>query len=300
MSVVTSFSVVIPAYQAAKTIGRAVSSALGQTLEPLEVIVCDDGSTDEILKELESFEGRIRLIRQSNMGLSAARNAACRMASADWIVLLDADDEWLPTRLERIHDSIMGDPSIDIVTTDAICRTPGRPDALWYDSHVFPDALDQPTSILDAGSIFAGAAIRRAALERAGWFTVGLPHDSEWEAWVRLLWSGSRAALVPEALAIYHAPDGPRLSARRAAHYRMGIAVYESLLGHHGAEIDALLERLLTRERRRLAVAEGVNAVRQGSRRGCLAAAMAPQMPLVMRPKFALAALLPRLASRLL
>lgn len=294
----TNFSVIIPAYQAAGTVGRAVESALNQTLAPHEVIVCDDGSTDDLDGALAHFRDRILMIRQENRGLSAARNAACQLATGDWLVLLDADDEWLPTRLQRIAECIDQDTTVDIVTTDAWCRAPGRPDVRWYDDRTFPPANERQTAILDWGSIFGGAAIRRSSLERAGWFTVGLPHDSEWEAWVRLIFSGSGAALVPEPLAIYHVHPGPRLSDKRAAHYRMGVEVYESLRGEHGAEIDALLDRLIRREHERLAVAEGVEAIQNGQRSDCLRAALSPALPRGQRWKFLLAALAPRLAAR--
>lgn len=292
-------SVIIPAYQAAATIRRAVDSALGQTLPPHEVVVCDDGSTDGLVEALVGYPDLVRVNHQSNQGLSAARNSACRTATGDWLVLLDADDEWLPRRLERISAAIDADPTVDIVTTDALCRTPGRPDTRWYAQHSFPPR-EEPAAILDDGAIFAGAAIRRSAFERVGGFTVGLPHDSEWELWCRLLLSGSHARLVPEALAIYHVHDGPRLSQRRSAHYRMGIAVYQRLKGRYGAEVDETIDRLILREERRLAIAEGVDAVRNGDRVGCLRAAVARQMPAGMRPRFALAAVAPGLASNVL
>ena len=77
-------------------------------------------------------DGRFRLIRQQNAGESAARNRGLEAATADWVAFLDADDEWLPTRLERLAEAIEGDPDVDIVTTDAIVRTPGRPDTRFY------------------------------------------------------------------------------------------------------------------------------------------------------------------------
>lgn len=296
----TKFSVLIPAYQAEKTIERALRSALDQTRPAHEIIVCDDGSTDQTADILGHYADRVQVIRQPNRGLSAARNSAGLVSTGDWVVLLDADDEWLPTRLARLAEAIEGDPDVDIVTTDAIVRTPGRPDTRFYATARFPRKEEQPAAILDWGSIFGGAAVRRSALERNEWFTVGLPHDSEWEAWVRLILGGSRAALVPEPLAIYHVHDGPRLSDRRVAHGLMGLTVYESLRGRHGAAVDSLLDGLILSSKRGLAVATGVEAVRAGSSRRCLRAALDPSMPAAFRAKFALAAIAPRLASRFL
>jgi glycosyltransferase involved in cell wall biosynthesis len=99
-------SVIIPALNAAAFIGGAVRSALAQSLSDLEVIVVDDGSTDEtaaIVESLMAGDARVRLLRhEAPRGVSAARNAALRVATGDWIALLDADDEFAPSRLERL------------------------------------------------------------------------------------------------------------------------------------------------------------------------------------------------------
>lgn len=97
-------SVVIPAYNAAPTIGAAVISALNQTLTSIEVLVVDDGSTDgtsAIVDSLGSSDSRVRLLKQSNAGVGAARNAGIRIARGAYIAPLDADDTWEPEKLER-------------------------------------------------------------------------------------------------------------------------------------------------------------------------------------------------------
>jgi glycosyltransferase involved in cell wall biosynthesis len=99
-------SVVIPALNAAAFVGEAIRSALAQTLSDLEVIVVDDGSTDETAAVVQGFmagDARVRLIRhEAPRGVSAARNTALRAATGAWIALLDADDEFTPLRLERL------------------------------------------------------------------------------------------------------------------------------------------------------------------------------------------------------
>jgi succinoglycan biosynthesis protein ExoO len=101
-------SVIIPALNAAAFVGGAIRSVLAQTLNDLEVIVVDDGSTDETGVIVQGFMGvdaRVRLIRhETSRGVSAARNTALRAATGDWIALLDADDEFAPSRLERLVD----------------------------------------------------------------------------------------------------------------------------------------------------------------------------------------------------
>ncbi len=93
-------SVVIPAYNAAATIEKTLDSILAQTIAPGEVIVVDDGSSDATCENVARYGERVRLISQSNAGPAAARNHGIRESQFDWIALLDADDTWLPEKLE--------------------------------------------------------------------------------------------------------------------------------------------------------------------------------------------------------
>jgi succinoglycan biosynthesis protein ExoO len=99
-------TVLIAAYNAAGFVGRAVASALAQSLAPLEVLVVDDASTDDtgpVVRQLAAADSRIRLITlQENGGPSAARNAGLDAATGEWIAVLDADDAFMPQRLERM------------------------------------------------------------------------------------------------------------------------------------------------------------------------------------------------------
>jgi len=93
-------SVIIPAYNCGRYLAAAIQSALDQTVPPAEIIVVDDGSTDDTASVAQSFGNRIRYIRQPNAGPAAARNHGAQVATGDWLAFLDADDEWLPWRLE--------------------------------------------------------------------------------------------------------------------------------------------------------------------------------------------------------
>src|SRR5919197_5607580 len=105
-----SFSVIIPAYQAASTVGDAVSSALAQTYPAHEVIVVDDGSTDDLAGALSTFAGRIRLIRKENGGAASARNAGVAAAEGEFVAFLDADDVYGPRRLEVLGELVAAPP----------------------------------------------------------------------------------------------------------------------------------------------------------------------------------------------
>ena len=93
-------SVVIPAFNRERVIGKAIKSVLAQTFQDFEIIVVDDGSRDETAKNAIKFaccEPRVRVIRfETNQGAQAARNAGARAARGKWLSFLDSDDEWLP------------------------------------------------------------------------------------------------------------------------------------------------------------------------------------------------------------
>src|SRR6266550_4530573 len=93
-------SVVVPTYNGATLVADAVRSILSQTVPPREILVVDDGSTDDTPEVCAKFPAPVRYIRQPNGGVSAARNRGIAEARGDWIALADADDVWLPTKLE--------------------------------------------------------------------------------------------------------------------------------------------------------------------------------------------------------
>ena len=112
------FSVVIPLYNKEKYIARSISSVLHQTYENFELLVIDDGSTDESCRVAASIEdSRIRLIHKKNGGESSARNFGIKHSSNDYIAFLDADDEWAPNFLRTIAGLIHAYPKASIFST---------------------------------------------------------------------------------------------------------------------------------------------------------------------------------------
>lgn len=102
----SSISVIIPTFNRASQVVRAVNSALAQTLKPFEVIVVDDGSTDETVERLRVFGDEIRYIFQENRGVSSARNRGILEARGEWIAFLDSDDTWHPEKLKRQIEAV--------------------------------------------------------------------------------------------------------------------------------------------------------------------------------------------------
>ncbi len=119
-------SVVIPTFNRAHTILRAVESVLKQSYKPFEIIIVNDGSTDDTLKLLHTFEKQITIISQSNKGVSAARNMGIRAAKGEWIALLDSDDEWLPKNLEKQVDYFSTNSDLNIFQSEEIWIRNGK------------------------------------------------------------------------------------------------------------------------------------------------------------------------------
>jgi len=115
-----SVSVVVPAYNGAKFIAETLNSILGQTLRPAEVIVVNDGSTDNTAAIVEEFGNSVTLVNTQNFGECAARNTGVSLAKGNWIALCDGDDLWLPTKLEKQLRLANEDPSIHCVLTDYV------------------------------------------------------------------------------------------------------------------------------------------------------------------------------------
>jgi glycosyl transferase family 2 len=203
---VPTFSVVIPAYQAAKTIAETMASVLDQTVRPAEIIVCDDGSTDELEEALEPFRDEIVLLRQSNRGAASARNRGLAVASGDFVAFLDSDDVWLPEYLHRQGDLAAARPDLDLLSTDVYYEQGGEVVGRFYDGISF-DVTDQRRAIFRA--CFVGwPAARRTRLVDTGGFDESLAIAEDWDAWARLILSGSKAGLVPEALVRYRFRPG--------------------------------------------------------------------------------------------
>ena len=121
----SQFSVVIPLYNKADTIARTLESVRAQTYKGFEVVIVDDGSTDEGALIAESFKRyfRLKVVRQKNSGVSVARNTGAQHSQAPYLAFLDADDEWLPGYLEEINRMIEEFPHIEVCGTNYYCVT---------------------------------------------------------------------------------------------------------------------------------------------------------------------------------
>jgi glycosyltransferase involved in cell wall biosynthesis len=300
-----SFSIAIAAYQAAETIAEAVESALAQTLPPVDVVVCDDGSTDDLGGALEPLRGRIVLVRQENRGEAAAKNAAARATSGEFIAFLDADDFYYRERLERLAELSAEQPDLDVLTTNADLEIDGAVTGRYYpDVAEFPVG-DQAAAIVESDSaIFGAAAVRRTTFEAAGGLNEGLRSGDDWELWIRLALAGSRFGLVDEPLYRYRIHERGT-STDQLLGARDAVQMFEGLLGltEPGSREQAAIEQALEVHLRNAALTEAENALRTGARdrrSRSLAIAFGSGFGTPTRLKALLAAALPGASARLL
>jgi glycosyltransferase involved in cell wall biosynthesis len=248
---VPTFSVIIAAYQVADFVANAIDSALEQTAPPLEVVICDDGSDDGTVDIIERFGERVTLVRREHGGEGAAKNTGARAATGDFVVILDADDCWLPQRLEALGELAAARPDLDILTTDAWMEAEGRRVRRAYNEGWRFAAENQRLAILERNFVFGHAAVRRAALLGEGAFDESIGRTTDWDCWLRMIYAGSRVGLVDEPLAIYRLhPDA--LSGHRSAMLRGAIQTLEKArsLDLSGVERRALEASIAERSRR--------------------------------------------------
>jgi hypothetical protein len=206
------FTVVIPAFNAAGTLEKTLSSLTSQSCQAWEAIVVDDGSTDGTARVLDAAmraDNRFRIITQSNRGHSAARNAGIGATRGDWVVFLDADDWLLPRFLERIDTLKAGARDLDAARTGwARATTDG-----FLVQSFFP-AGGQLFEVAARFCPFAihSCAVRRKLVEEAGGFDEALTVCADWDFWQRIARTGPRIGNVDETLAVYRMRPGSVVS----------------------------------------------------------------------------------------
>jgi glycosyltransferase involved in cell wall biosynthesis len=206
-------SVVIPAWNAAATLGRAVESVLIQELyggtggtvrngaarpaaggpdaPMLEIIIVDDGSTDSTARVAESLADRnpdlIRIIHQKNSGPAAARNVGIRAARGEYVAFLDADDQWLPGKLSTQLGILEADPELDLVCT----AMNGKRFLLRPEQFPLSFRNLLPNNIVYTSSV----VVRKGALTAAGGFNEARMCSEDFELWLRIAHRGKIVVL---------------------------------------------------------------------------------------------------------
>ena len=181
-------SVVMPAFNVGWCVARAVDSVLTQSLREREVVVVDDGSTDDTASVLARYGDAIRVIRQTNAGMSAARNAGIRMARGNLVAFLDADDWWHPDKLQRQVTLMRERPEFGFCSTAARVVNPeGRLLNVWHCPGPNNDMLR--TLFAENAAIAGGCSavmVRRKLLDQVGLFDESLRGFEDPDLWIRL------------------------------------------------------------------------------------------------------------------
>jgi glycosyltransferase involved in cell wall biosynthesis len=178
-------SVVIPAYNAARYVGAAVESVLAQSFDDLEVVVVDDGSTDETADVVAGLGARVRCIRQANSGVAVARNQGIAQSDSRYVAFLDADDAWLPEKLAKQMKALRESPDRRFCyTAFAIAGSDLEPIEVRRGPLV-GTALG--TLLLQGNVVGASTPVcERELFAKAGDFDPALSQCADWDMWMRL------------------------------------------------------------------------------------------------------------------
>ncbi len=201
-----NISAVIPSYNHSALLKEAIASVLAQTRPVQEVVVVDDGSTDETRQVVAGFSGKVRYVYQDNRGLSAARNTGIREARGDWLAFLDADDSWLPEKIRLQEEALRREPQVMLVYNSVWMAEPdgtrrlaqaAPPSSLW-------PTLRYRNCVCGSGS---AVLVRKDVVQDAGGFDETLTGCEDWDLWFRLAMKHP-FTYVPEPLAVLRSYPG--------------------------------------------------------------------------------------------
>ncbi|MCL1911620.1 MAG: glycosyltransferase [Leptospirales bacterium] len=204
------FSVIVPAYNRYNQLRAALDSVLAQTFKDYELIVIDDGSTDETSLIENIYGNKIRFICQENRGVSAARNTGILAGDSDYIAFLDSDDIWLPAKLEKQFAFIKENPGISLSQTNEIWIRNGRRvnpklKHLKRGGNIFIDSL--ALCLISPSA----AVMKREIISEYGLFDENLPACEDYDLWLRIL-AHEEAGLLDENLIIRYSGHQGQLS----------------------------------------------------------------------------------------
>ena len=203
-------SVIIPTFNRFSLISRAIDSVLNQTIKPFEIIVVDDGSSDNTSTFIKNNYKSVKLIKQKNLGVSKARNVGIKNSSGDWIALLDSDDEWKKNKLEVQIKSLSEYDYYSVCHTNEIwirngIRVNQKKRHQKYGGDIFDKCLDicriSPSSII----------FKKNIIDEVGWFDEGLPICEDYDLWLRIT-ANFKILFIDKPLVIKYGGHSDQLS----------------------------------------------------------------------------------------
>jgi glycosyltransferase involved in cell wall biosynthesis len=243
-------AVVITFHGEDRFLPEAVASVLNQSRPPDEIVVVDDASPPESAGPLLELDPRVRVIRHpANRGTGAARQTGSDATSAELIAYLDADDAWLPDKLERQAAILTGRPDVAAVHTALLTvHRDGRETSFLQK----PAVLDLPTQLWRNQALPSALLIRRAVLAAVGGWTLDRRLMEDWDLNTRIVAAGHKVVFLPEPLVRFRRTGHGNLSSRGWAHTRILLQtiwhhrrLYRATLGLRGAlaAFGAVLQR---------------------------------------------------------
>jgi len=245
-------SVIIPTYNRAHLIARAIQSVLNQTYQDFEIIVVDDGSTDNTEEVVKGFnDGRIRYIQhEKNKGEAAARNTGIKAARGEYIASQDSDDEWLPEKLRKQMEVFKSASSRVGVVYTGFWRIKDNKKVYTPSSNIKPKEGDIHKNLLKENFIGTPVTlIKKECFHKVGMFNETLPHLVDWEIWIRISKYYQFRCIDEPLLISYYTPDS--ISADRNAlvrarkfildKYFEDIKKDKRVLANHYLSISAIL-----------------------------------------------------------
>ena len=203
-------SVIIPTFNRFSLISRAIDSVLNQTIKPFEIIVVDDGSSDNTSTFIKNNYKSVKLIKQKNLGVSKARNVGIKNSSGDWIALLDSDDEWKKNKLEVQIKSLSEHDYYSVCHTNEIwirngIRVNQKKRHQKYGGDIFDKCLDicriSPSSII----------FKKNIINDVGWFDEGLSICEDYDLWLRIT-ANFKILFIDKPLVIKYGGHSDQLS----------------------------------------------------------------------------------------
>lgn len=224
-------SAIVPVYNGRRFLRAALDSVLGQSLQPCELIVVDDGSTDASLDELTGLAPnglQVRVLRQANAGQSAARNLAARCAEGEYLAFLDQDDIWYPDHLAALIEPLLANPAAGWAYSDfdeidleghLVTRAFLRAFEVRHPKRTITDCVRADLMVLPSASV-----LRRVAFEAVGGFDEALSGYEDDDLFLRFFRSGWEQVFVDRTLVRFRIHDSGSSSARRFLDSRMRFA----------------------------------------------------------------------------
>ena len=237
-------SVVIPSHNRRHTLQRALQSVVEQRSPVDEIILVDDGSNDGSAAMVARVFPTVKLIRQPKLGVSAARNRGIEAARHDWIALLDSDDSWLPTKIEKIRAAQCQQPDLVLFHSDEIWIRRGvrvnpkhkhRKHGGWIFEQCLPLCAISPSA----------AVIKKSVLQELGMFDESLPACEDYDLWLRLS-HRFPVCYLDEALIVKYGGHEDQLSRQHPAMDQFRVRSLHRLLCEH--DLTAAQQAAATRE----------------------------------------------------